>query len=232
MLNITDLVASLGLPSIIDVIAHPDDGLAFLREAFTTTKALGAVALTGVTYGSIGKITGQPPNQAEQDGTARFIEKAAALAAEYDLRLGIEPCNRYETHLMNTAQQAVDYIERVEADNLFIHLDTYHMHIEETSYHLAFTQAAPYLDYVHLSESNRGIPGCGMIDWDQVMGALKTIDYKSSLTLESMNHVAQDIASGLAIWRPVVDMPDDVIDEGLPYIVTATHNAVLDLDIS
>jgi len=224
-----DLVASLGLPGAIDVVADPDAGLAFLEPAFTVCKAVGSKALSGVTYATIGRTSGQPATTREKDGICRFLQRGAALAANYGLKLGIEPCNRYETHLMNTAAQAVEYVEAVGAPNLFIHLDTYHMNIEEVSFAAGFAKAAPYLGYVHLSESNRGVPGRGTLNWPEVMQALCDIGYDGALTLESMNHVDRDIASGLAIWRPVAGNPDDVIDAGLEFLRQQAAAANLDL---
>lgn len=211
-------VCSLGLPSEIDVIANPEEGLAFLQPAFDVAAQLGASCLSGVTYGTIGKISGTSRTQAEFDGTARFIEKAAKAAKMHGLKLGIEPCNRYETHLMNTGADGRAYCEATGADNVFIHLDTYHMNIEESSMVQGFHDCGPFLGYVHLSESNRGAPGGGCIDWTAVFTALSDIEYDGALTLESMNHVHPAIASALAIWRPVAARPDDVVNKGLAYL--------------
>ncbi|NND92103.1 MAG: sugar phosphate isomerase/epimerase [Granulosicoccus sp.] len=212
------LVCSLGLPASLDIMRSPDEALAFLEPAFKVTQALGSGILSGVTYTTIGRTTGRAPTQEEKDSVCHFLESAARLAGRFNLQLGIEPCNRYETHLMNTAQQAVDYIERLSAGNVVIHLDTYHMHIEERDFGSAFATASPFLGYVHVSESNRGTPGQGMVDWSAVMQGLAAISYSGTLTLESMNHVDVDIAGALAIWRPVADNPDEVISVGLPFL--------------
>lgn len=221
------LVASLGLPDTLDVGARPEEALDFLRPALDVTKAIGSDCLSGVTYATIGKTSGKPPTQTEMDGVCRFLDKAAREAGKRGLKLGIEPCNRYETHLLNTAAQARQCVERVGADNLFIHLDTYHMHIEEQGFARGFADALPYLGYVHLSESNRGVPGQGMVNWPACMAALKQCGYEGAMTLESMNHVDADIAGGLAIWRPVASHPDDVIDKGLPFLVQKAREAGL-----
>jgi D-psicose/D-tagatose/L-ribulose 3-epimerase len=220
-----DVVCSLGLPKSLDVAERPDEALAFMRPAFTVTRAVGSAALSGVTYGTIGRTTGRAATEKEIGGMCRFLEAAAKAARAHGLRLGIEPCNRYETHLMNRGIDAARIIERVGADNIFIHLDTYHMHIEEDSFDAGFRAAAPYLGYVHVSEANRGVPGRGMIDWQAAMKAMVDIGYTGTLTLESMNHVDADIAGGLAVWRPVAENPDDVIDAGLPFLRQAAKQA-------
>jgi len=211
-------VCSLGLPREIDVIADPDSGLAFLAPAFEVARGVGSASLSGVTYGTIGKISGAPRTQAEFDGTARFIERAAKVAKSYGLGLGIEPCNRYETHIMNTGADGRSYCEAVGAQNVFIHIDTYHMNIEERSLTQGFRDCGPHLGYVHLSESNRAAPGHGTVDWAEVYEAMVAIGFDGITTLESMNHVHPAIASALAIWHPVEPRPDDVIDTGLPYL--------------
>ncbi|WP_068110476.1 sugar phosphate isomerase/epimerase family protein [Tropicimonas marinistellae] len=218
-------VCSLGLPDDIDVISDPEVGLAFLKPAFEVASGVGSAALAGVTYGTIGKISGAPRTQAEVDGTCRFIERAAKLAAEHGLRIGLEPCNRYETHIMNTGADGRAYCEAVGAENVFIHLDTYHMNIEETSYAQGFRDCGEFLGYVHLSEANRGAPGSGTINWTEVYETLAEIGFDGVTTLESMNHVHPAIASALAIWRPVALNPDDVIDVGLPFLHRAAEAA-------
>ena len=220
-----ELLCSLGLPRSLDVVERPDEALDFLAPACKVSAEVGSELLGGVTYGTIGKTTGRAPTRKEIDGMCRFLERAAKLARTYGLRIGIEPCNRYETHLINRGSDAARIIERVGAENIFIHLDTYHMHIEEENFAAGFAAAAPYLGYVHVSESNRGVPGNGMLDWPAAMQAMAEIGYKGAITLESMNHVDVDIAGGLAVWRPVAERPDDVIDIGLPFLREAAKAA-------
>lgn len=218
-------VCSLGLPPEVDVIAAPDRGLAFLEPAFEVAAGVGAFALAGVTYGTIGKISGAPRSPEEFDGTARFIERAAKRAREHGLRLGIEPCNRYETHIMNTGAEARAFCEAAGEDNVFIHLDSYHMNIEERSLAQGIRDCGSWLGYVHLSESNRAAPGHGTIDWAALYAALIEVGFDGITTLESMNYVHPAIASALAIWHPVEANPDDVIDKGLPVLHAAAEAA-------
>ncbi|WP_306119447.1 MULTISPECIES: sugar phosphate isomerase/epimerase [unclassified Roseitalea] len=223
-------VCSLGIPPSIDVISDPDKGLAFLEPAFDVASAIGAFALSGVTYGTIGRTSGAPRTRDEFDGTVRFIARAAARARSFGLKLGIEPCNRYETHIMNTGADARAYCEAAGADNVFIHLDTYHMNIEEVSFAQGLADCGPFLGYVHLSESNRGTPGAGTVRWDEVYRVLAQIGFDGITTLESMNQVHPAIASALAIWRPVADNPDAVIDRGLPFLLRMAQEAGFDYE--
>ncbi len=212
------LTCSLGLPKHFDIVENPDEVIAFLEIALDVTAALGAECLSGVTYGTIGKVSGQPPTARELDAVVTIIARGGDAAKARGLRLGVEPCNRYETHLMNTAADAVGLIERSGADNVVVHLDTYHMNIEEAGMAEGFRAAGRYLGYVHLSESNRGVPGSGTIDWDGAFAGLAGIGFDGPVVLESFNHMHPDIASGLAVWKPVAQRPEDVTNIGLPFL--------------
>jgi D-psicose/D-tagatose/L-ribulose 3-epimerase len=211
-------VCSLGLPPGRHASSNPEGALEFLRLALDQTAAIGALALTGVTYGGIGERTGLPPTQAERDNIARVLTQAADHARRLGLDLGIEPVNRYENHILNTGWQAAEMVERVGAENLFIHLDTYHMNIEERGMALGILNSAPHLRYIHLSESDRGTPGSGNVRWDEVFGALAAVGFKGGLAMESFIEMPPEVAYGLAVWRPVAESRDVVMGEGLPFL--------------
>lgn len=211
-------VCSLGLPEGVRASINPEGAKAFLRLALDQTAAIGALALTGVTYGGIGERTGVPPTEAERDNIARVLTDAAAHAKRLGIAFGIEPVNRYENHIINTGRHAVEMIEKVGADNIFVHLDTYHMNIEERGMALGILEAAEHLRYIHLSESDRGTPGSGNVRWDEVFGALKAVGFKGGLAMESFIDMPPEVAYGLAVWRPVAESRDVVMGEGLPFL--------------
>ena len=211
-------VCSLGLPEECWPSRDPEPGIAFLKVALDKAAAMGAEALTGVTYGGIGERSGLPPTEQELDNVARCLEATAKHAKSLGIAFGIEPVNRYETHLLNTGQQAVEMIERVGADNLFVHLDTYHMNIEEKGVANGILAAREHLRYIHLSESDRGVPGKGTCDWDEIHAALAAIGFKGGLAMESFMNMPPEIAYGLSVWRPVAESTEEVIGEGLPFL--------------
>jgi D-psicose/D-tagatose/L-ribulose 3-epimerase len=211
-------VCSLGLPEGKRASSDPEAAIAFLRHALDQCAAIGAQALTGVTYGGIGERSGQPPTEAERDNVARVLAAAAAHARRHGIAFGIEPVNRYENHILNTGWQAVQMIEKVGADNIFIHLDTYHMNIEERGMALGILDAGPHLRYIHLSESDRGTPGEGNVRWDEVFGALRAVGFTGGLAMESFIDMPPEIAFGLSVWRPVAESRDVVLDRGLPFL--------------
>ncbi len=211
-------VCSLGLPQGKWPSVAPDRAIEHLSLALDVTAEMGCEALSGVTYGGIGERTGVPPTQGELDNIARTLQAAAKHAKSRGLLLGIEPVNRYENHLLNTALQAREMIERVGADNMFIHLDTYHMNIEEKGAGNGILAARDHLKYIHLSESDRGTPGWGTCDWDEVFATLAAIGFKGGLAMESFINMPPEVAYGLAVWRPVAQDFEEVMDNGLPFL--------------
>jgi len=211
-------VCSLGLPEVNWASLNPEGAIEHLKVALDTTKAMGAEALSGVTYGGIGERTGVPPTQAEYDNVAKALEGAATYAKELGIAFGIEPVNRYENHLINTARQGVDMIEKVGLDNIFLHLDTYHMNIEEKGAGNGILDAREHIRYIHLSESDRGTPGEGTCDWDEIYATLAAIGFKGGLAMESFINMPPEIGYGLAVWRPVAESFEEVMDKGLPFL--------------
>ena len=219
------VTCSLGLPHHLDPTKDLKACTDFLDHALNVAAEAGSKILSGVTFGSIGKTSGAPRTDAEYDAMCMMISHAASTAKSLDLRLGLEPCNRYETHLLNTGQQTVEALNRIGADNTFVHLDTYHMNIEEVSMSQGCQDAGSRLEYIHLSESHRGVPGRGCLNWEDTFAGLKAVDFRGTMTLESFIYVDDDIAGGLALWRPVTDQPGDILKVGIPFLIEQARAA-------
>lgn len=211
-------VCSLGLPEAAWASVRPDAAIEHLKLAIEKTAEMGAEALSGVIYGGIGERTGVPPTQGEYDNITRVLSAAASHAKRFGIELGVEAVNRYENHLVNSAQQAVDVVERVGADNVFVHLDTYHMNIEEKGAANGILVARDHLKYIHLSESDRGTPGYGNVPWDEIYATLAAIGFKGGLAMESFINMPPEVAYGLAVWRPVARDMEEVMGNGLPFL--------------
>lgn len=211
-------MCSLGLPEHALPSQNPEAAVEHLKIALDKTKAIGAEGLSGVTFGGIGERTGFPPTEAELDNVAKALGPAAKYAKSIGLQLGMEPVNRYENHLINTGWQAVEMIERVGAENMFVHLDTYHMNIEEKGVGNGILDAREHLKYIHLSESDRGTPGEGCCDWDEIFATLAAINFKGGLAMESFINLPPEIGYALSVWRPVAKSHVEVMEKGLPFL--------------
>jgi D-psicose/D-tagatose/L-ribulose 3-epimerase len=209
---------SLGLPVDASLPEHPERAVAFLVRVLELVERIGATALSGVVYGTLGATPGRPPTADELDTVAASLRRVARTAQTLGLKLGLEPVNRYETHLLNTAEQGLELLDAIDAPNVFLHLDTYHMNIEEKGFARPIRAAGDKLGYIHLSESDRGTPGTGNVHWDDVFAGLADIGYGGDLVMESFVAVNPDIARATCMWRPVAPDSATLVREGLTFL--------------
>ena len=209
---------SLGLPKAAHLPSAPQKAQSFLESAVDVAAGLEAPVLCGVLYAHLGTLTGRPPGQEELEDVARVLKDVARYAAERGVSLGVEAVNRYETYLINLAEQADAMLDRVGEPNVFVHLDTYHMNIEEKGFYEPIVATGPRMHYIHLSESDRGTPGTGNVHWDEVFRSLKAIDFDGYLVMESFAAINEDLAGATALWRDVVGDPETLIRDGLSFL--------------
>lgn len=209
---------SLVLPEPAWASVRPDAAVEHLKSALDKASEMGAEALTGVTFGGTNERTGVRPTQGEYDNLTRALAAAAKHAKTLGLQFGIEAVNRYESHLINSAEQAVALVERIGMDNVFIHLDTFHMNMEEKGIGNGIIAARDHLKYMHMSESDRGTPGFGNVAWNEVFAALSVIGFKGLLVLESFAGMPVEMAGAISTWRPVARSAEEVLEKGLPFL--------------
>ncbi|CAB9529084.1 ribulose 3-epimerase [Seminavis robusta] len=177
-------------------------GLQILRRALDIVHQLGGTYMGGVIYSALGKYSVACTAKARANVVAS-LKILAQEAAAKGITLGLEAVNRYETNLLNTVEQAVQLIREIDEPNIRVHLDTYHMNIEEYDLESPILQHAQYIGYVHIGASHRGGLGTGNIDFDQFFGALAKIDYQGVITFESFSSEIVDgtLTKALCIWR-------------------------------
>jgi D-psicose/D-tagatose/L-ribulose 3-epimerase len=146
------------------------------------------------------------------------LRKAARMAGDYGVTLGIEPLNRFETDLVNTAAQAKKLIQDIDDPAARIHLDTFHMNIEEKSIYDAVVLAGKDLVYIDASECDRGTPGSGQVDWASLARGLDEIQYCGDCVIESFTPECESIAAAAAIWRPLAMSQDILAQDGLRFL--------------
>jgi D-psicose/D-tagatose/L-ribulose 3-epimerase len=193
-------------------------GLDFLNRCIDATADMGATVFTGVTYSALGRRLDRRPDRADMERAADVLRQAARHAAERGVTVGIEPVNRYESFLVNTAAQGRELMELVGEPNVGVHLDAYHMNIEEDDFRSPVELVAGDLVHFHLSESHRGIPGRGTVDWEAIMGALVDAGYEGYVGLESFAEVSDAMRGATCVWRDLAPSSDELVREGLAYL--------------
>ncbi|MFT4306511.1 MAG: sugar phosphate isomerase/epimerase family protein [Microbacterium sp.] len=189
-------------------------GAAALREAVDLALRLGADQLNGVPYGLFGHPR-QPVPASLLARSARAVGEIADEAAEQGVQLTFEVLNRYEESALNTAAQAMDYIEASGSAHLGVHLDSFHMAIEESDAAGAVRLALPRLRYLELGQSGRGPLGSGAVDVPGLVRAALDAGYEGRWGVEAFSRpLAGGAADALSIWR-------DTYRDGLALAVDA-----------
>ena len=176
-------------------------GLAWHKRQVELAAEMGAVAYTGALYGHPGVVKRRIPPADEYPRTAEGLHALAEYGAARGVAVVLEPMSHFRTHVANTPAQVMRLVELAGHDNLRVLLDTYHLVTEITDYGQAIRTAAPRLWGLHACGSNRGVPGGGIIPWNDVFAALKAIDFAGILMLETYNSSTGDPPGAFAHQR-------------------------------
>ncbi len=215
-----DAVTSTVLSADNDITSENPDirsrGVAYLKQCVHATHEVGSDCFSGVIYSQHGKLLPQRPTVDLWNYAADALRQVAELAALLGVQVGLEPVNRYETCLINTCEQALRLKSMIGHENVKVHLDTYHMNIEEKSFYEATNLAGKHLVHYHLCENDRGIPGTGNVDWDGIFRALAEINYQGYAALESFVDVTNNMNTW--VWRQLAPDGDTLLREGMAFI--------------
>ncbi len=192
----------------------------YVTQLIELAQELGAPVVCGPMYSETGRI-GQHTEAARREQFDQIAESLRSLCVRAEaagVLLALEPLNRFETDCMNTIGQAVEMIELVGSPALKIHIDTFHMNIEEDDSYAAIVGAAEHIAHVHASASHRGLLGHDQVDWDGVFRALAEIKYAGDIVIESFTTDNQAIAKATCIWRRLYESPQQLAETGLKFL--------------
>jgi len=191
-------------------------GVELLKKLIDINNDLGSKIFGGVNYAAWGYITKRPRTEKEWEWSVTAMREVAEYAKKTgEVDICVESVNRFESHFLNIAEDAVRYCKEVGTGNVKVHLDTFHMNIEETDFAEAVkTCGKEYLGYVHTCENNRGIPGTGHVPWKEFFLALKEIGFYGPLVIESFDPSFEEFNAGCAIWRHFAETGEALAVEG------------------
>jgi D-psicose/D-tagatose/L-ribulose 3-epimerase len=192
-------------------------GMAYCKALVDQAAIMGCLRLIGPIYSVVGKADAVEPAQQKVEFAlvVKNLKELAAYAGAKGVTLCIEPLNRFETDFLNTTDKGLALIKAVGAKNVVLHLDTFHMNIEEKNQAAAIIKAGKTLGHFHACGSDRGTPGGDHIDWKPIVAALKKIGYQGDVVIESFTTDVKVIARAAAIWRKIEPKRDDIAVKGL-----------------
>jgi D-psicose/D-tagatose/L-ribulose 3-epimerase len=213
------MTANLGPPPQQN-LSSPDPairraGRAFFEKTLTNLGKLDIHVICGGIYSYWPVDYSKPVDKAGD--RARGIEGISGIA-DFAANLGVNLClevlNRFENHVLNTAEEGAAFVREVGKPNVKVHLDTFHMNIEEDSFGDAIRAAGPLLGHFHVGENNRRVPGKGRLPWHEIGTALREIGYDGAVVLEPFVMMGGGVGSDIKIWRDLSDNADEAaLDE-------------------
>jgi len=199
-----------------------ENAKSYIRWLIDGAAELGSETICGPMYSSVGKDHKEKPEDriAEWKLAVAGIQEMAEYADQKGVKLALEPLNRFETDMINVVSQGMQFITDTGKDNVGLHLDTFHMHLEEKSSPEAIRLAGDRIFHFHACENDRGVPGTGQVHWTEIGKALKKTGYKGPVVIESFTDQVKEIARAVCIWREIAPSQDAIAQQGLNFIKT------------
>ncbi|MEZ0483722.1 sugar phosphate isomerase/epimerase family protein [Fibrella aquatica] len=195
-------------------------GYDYIVDCIRIASEMDSPLFTGPVYSAVGKtrLVSAERKQQERTWCLDNLHRAAQVAESHGVVVGVEPLNRFETDMVNTAEQALSLVHELAHPSIKISLDTFHNNIEEKSIPATIRAIGnDLLCHVQGNESDRGTPGTGNVDWAGIKQALIDIDYQGAVVLETFGAPSAELAKAASIWRPLANSPDELASEGLDF---------------
>ncbi len=206
-----------------DDAAIRKNGFDYIVDCLRIAEAMSSPIFTGPVYSAVGKtrIVSAERKQQERNWCLENLREAGEIARQCGVVVGVEPLNRFETDMINTAEQALSLVRETGHPFIKISLDTFHNNIEEKSIPAAIRAIGrELLCHVQGNESDRGTPGTGNVDWTGIKDALTEIGYDGAVVIETFGAPSEELAKAASIWRPLANSPDELASEGLAFYKT------------
>lgn len=213
-----EVTASVILPSDAHLPVYPQKAKDFLLSVLEKLGSVGGTSLCGCIAIAGGVFTGNPATDSERQKIIDVVGDVVYEADKHGITIGLECVNRYETYLLNRLADGYDIVKAINADNLVLHADTYHMNIEENNFYDPLVQFKDVLGYIHMSESHRGLIGTGTVNWSEVFTGLAAADYDGPLVLESFSANNPELIAAIRLWHPSEETPEFLALEGLKFL--------------
>ena len=192
--------------------------LKHISWAVDCTEAAGGELVAGPFHQPLGIFSGNPPTAAERANVVSVHKNAAAYAARRNIKLSIEPLNRFECYVLNTVADAATIVRAVNMPNYGLLYDTFHCNIEEKDAVAVIAPNLALINHVHFSENDRGTPGKGHVPWAPTMKALKHGGYRGWCTIEAFGRALPALAAATRVWRDFFPAREEVYRFGHDFL--------------
>lgn len=202
-----------------DVDVH-ENCFRYIEKCFQLCNQWDTDFLAGPMYAAVGKarLISKEQRKIEWDRAVTNLNKVCNIANDYGLSIALEPLNRFESDLINTAEDIMRLIDDINQNNAKVLLDGFHMTIEEKDIKEAIKRVGDKLIHVQVSENHRGVPGTGLTPWNDFKMALIDIDYQGAIVIESFTPEIKELAAAVCIWKNLAANQDEFASDGLQFL--------------
>lgn len=192
----------------------------YIAKCFSLCHTWEAGFFAGPMYSSVGKARMVSPEQRqiEWDRAVTNLSKVCALAQENGLMIALEPLNRFETDLINTAEDVIRLVQDINHPAAKVMLDSFHMSIEERDMEKAIMAAGNKLIHLQVSENYRGVPGTGQTPWHSLKSGLDKTGYTGTVSIESFTPEIKELAGAVCIWKNLAESQDGFAEQGIAFL--------------
>ncbi len=194
--------------------------LDYIEACLDHCAAVGTGFFGGPMYSAVGKARMVSPEQRKTEW-ARAVSNlriVCDMAAARGLQIALEPLNRFESDLINTAADVLRLVKDINHPAAKVMLDGFHMSIEEKDVAQAIIACGSDLIHLQVSENYRGTPGTGQTPWASYKQGLEAINYKGVVTIESFTPDNKELAGAVCFWHPMAESQDGFATEGLQFL--------------
>jgi D-psicose/D-tagatose/L-ribulose 3-epimerase len=192
-----------------------NQGISHLKKCIDIAQQLNSPYVTGVTYSPWGFVQSKEKGKQHITNIIESMKEVADYAKSANVNVYLEILNRFESYVINTIDEGIELISEIQRNNVGLHFDTFHAHIEEKDVYNAIVKGGKSIKHVHFSENDRGLPLTGQVNWSAVVKGLKEISYNEWICLESFVMTNTEVGNGTMVWRNVDGNGNYVAKHGL-----------------
>ncbi len=202
-----------------DVSLH-ENCFRYVEECFELCNLLAVDFLAGPMYSAVGKarMVSEEQRKLEWELAVTNLRKVCDMGKSFGQSIALEPLNRFESDLVNTAEDVARLVTDINQPNAKVLLDGFHMTIEEKNIRKAINTVGDKLIHVQVSENHRGIPGTGLTPWNDFKLGLQDIKYNAAIVIESFTPEIKELAGAVCIWKDLAPSQDEFASEGIKFL--------------
>ncbi|MGC3948694.1 MAG: sugar phosphate isomerase/epimerase family protein [Chryseolinea sp.] len=192
----------------------------YLRRCFELSNIIGATFVAGPMYSAVGKVRMLPPDgrKKDWDRAVTNLRRVCKMASDHGMAIALEPLNRFESDMVNTAEDVVRLANDVNHPAARVMLDSFHMSLEERNPEEAIVLAGDRLIHMQVSENYRGVPGTGQTPWPLIRRGLERINYNGVVSIESFTPEVKELAGAVCIWKNLAPSQDGFAKDGYKFL--------------